>query len=70
MQMSTSGAATPTSAPVEFPVNLSEYMAAMGQRGDRIGGKRRLGTMTDGQRRDVASTAAKARWAKAKTLEQ
>jgi len=38
-------------------------MAAMGRRGGRIGGKRRLTTMTPEQRREVAQKAAKARWA-------
>lgn len=44
------------------PVNLSEYMAAMGRKGGRIGGKRRLKTMTREQRRKVAVKAARARW--------
>jgi hypothetical protein len=38
----------------------------MGAKGGRIGGKRRLETMTDEQRRRSARKAAKARWAKAK----
>jgi hypothetical protein len=39
-------------------------MAEMGRRGGRIGGKRRLETMTKRQRSNVAKAAAKARWAK------
>ena len=46
------------------PVNLSEYMAAIGRKGGQIGGKRRLETMTDAERSQVASLAAKARWSK------
>jgi len=39
-------------------------MAQMGSRGGKIGGKRRLVTMTPEQRSQVASDAAKARWKK------
>jgi hypothetical protein len=46
------------------PVDLSAYMAAMGRKGGQIGGKRRLKTMTEEQRRKVAAKAAKTRWAK------
>ncbi len=45
---------------------VSQVMASMGRKGGLIGGKRRLETMTAEQRRDVASNAAKKRWAKAK----
>jgi len=41
---------------------ISRVMAAMGQRGGRIGGKRRLQTMTPAQRKEVAKRAARARW--------
>jgi hypothetical protein len=43
---------------------ISRVMAAMGRRGGRIGGKRRLTTMTPEQRRNVAQKAAQTRWAK------
>jgi hypothetical protein len=46
------------------PVNLSEYMAAIGRKGGQIGGKRRLKTMTKAQRSKMATKAAKARWRK------
>jgi hypothetical protein len=39
-------------------------MAAMGRKGGKIGGKRRLDTMTAEQRRVVAQNAARSRWAK------
>jgi hypothetical protein len=39
-------------------------MAAMGRKGGKIGGKRRMTTMTPEQRREVAQKAAKARWSK------
>lgn len=46
------------------PVNLSEYMAAIGRKGGQIGGKRRLKTMTKAARSKVAAKAARARWKK------
>jgi hypothetical protein len=39
-------------------------MAEMGRKGGRIGGKRRLETMTSRQRSKVAKAAANARWSK------
>jgi hypothetical protein len=41
---------------------ISRVMSAMGRRGGRIGGKRRLETMTPEERRVRALNAAKARW--------
>jgi hypothetical protein len=52
--------------PTVLASSLSEYMAAMGRKGGRIGGKRRLKTMTAEERRKVAVKAAKARWKKTK----
>jgi hypothetical protein len=45
---------------------VQQVMRAMGAKGGKIGGKRRLETMTDEQRKRSARKAAKARWAKAK----
>ena len=45
---------------------VQQVMRQMGAKGGRIGGKRRLETMTDEQRRRSARKAARARWAKAK----
>ena len=55
----------PAKAPAA-PVNLSEYMAAIGRKGGQIGGKRRLKTMSKAQRQKVAAKAARARWKRAK----
>jgi len=44
--------------------DVSRVMAAMGRKGGRIGGKRRLETMTPEERREVAVKAAKSRWSK------
>ena len=43
---------------------LSRIMAQMGRKGGKIGGKRRLETMTPEERSRIALKAAKARWAK------
>lgn len=43
---------------------VSEYMSAIGKKGGKIGGKRRLKTMTAEQRKKSAQKAAKARWNK------
>lgn len=45
---------------------LSRVMAAMGRKGGKIGGKRRLETMSPEERRKSASKAAKALWTKRK----
>jgi hypothetical protein len=45
---------------------ISQVMAEMGRKGGRIGGKRRLETMSDRRRSQVARNAARARWAKKK----
>lgn len=43
---------------------ISVLMSEMGRRGGKIGGKRRLETMTAKERRAVAKKAAQARWEK------
>jgi hypothetical protein len=43
---------------------MSRVMSALGRRGGRVGGKRRLETMTPEQRSAVALKAARARWSK------
>lgn len=50
--------------PVQAPPDLSSYMAAMGRKGGKVGGKRRLVTMTAEARKRAAAKAAQARWAK------
>jgi hypothetical protein len=51
--------------PISLSV-VSQVMSEMGRKGGLIGGKRRLVTMTEERRKQVASDAAKARWAKVK----
>jgi hypothetical protein len=43
---------------------ISLLMAAMGRKGGKIGGKRRLETMSPKQRTTIARNAARARWRK------
>ncbi len=43
---------------------ISQYMAEIGRKGGKRGGKRRLETMSPEERRKAASAAAKARWKK------
>ena len=54
-----------TTETVELTI-VQQVMREMGAKGGKIGGKRRLETMTDEQRRRSARKAAKARWAKVK----
>lgn len=42
----------------------SKYMTEIGRKGGKIGGKRRLLTMSTEERSRIASIAAKARWNK------
>ncbi len=51
-----------TEEPASVPASVSAYMAQIGAKGGRIGGKRRLKTMTAEQRSKIAKKAAKARW--------
>ena len=48
--------------PMPTRQQISEVMAAIGRKGGKIGGKRRMVTMTPEQRSRVALKAAKARW--------
>jgi len=48
------------------PFSISEYMAEIGRKGGKIGGKRRLKTMSAKERKKVAARAARARWRKSK----
>jgi len=52
--------------PAATKSEISKVMAEMGRRGGKIGGKRRLETLTAEERSDLASKAARQRWAKAK----
>jgi hypothetical protein len=56
-----------TESPISpAPFSVSQYMSEIGRKGGKIGGKRRLKTMTAAERRKVAAKAARARWKKSK----
>jgi hypothetical protein len=61
VQESTSESRNGTTTP---EARISQLMAEMGRRGGKIGGKRRLVTMTPEQRSQSALRAAQARWKK------
>jgi hypothetical protein len=58
------GEAEPTETPKPTKSVISQVMAEMGRKGGRIGGKRRLETMTGRERSQIAKQAARARWGK------
>lgn len=49
---------------------ISQVMAAMGRKGGKIGGKRRMETMTPEKRSALARIAVQTRWAKKKLDEK
>lgn len=64
VELSTQGddnIAPPTKAQVSL------LMAKLGRKGGKIGGKRRLQTMTAQQRKELARKAAEARWGERRT---
>ena len=48
----------------KIPAAISRYMAELGRRGGKIGGKSRMTTLTQEQRSQIAYKAAQARWGK------
>jgi hypothetical protein len=50
------------SIPPPTKAQVSRLMAQMGRKGGKIGGKRRLQTMTAKERTKIARKAAQARW--------
>jgi hypothetical protein len=53
-----------TDVPVPTKAQISLLMAQLGKKGGKIGGKRRLETMTPTERSEIAQRAARARWKK------
>ncbi len=54
---------TSEDAPMDASL-LSKAMAEMGRKGGKIGGKRRMETLTAKRRKQIAKKAAQARWKK------
>lgn len=46
------------------PKWLAAYMSALGKRGGKVSGARRMTNLSDEQRQSIALKAARARWAK------
>lgn len=67
VKLSTEAEDPPAHDAVAFSNQLSVYMAEIGKKGGRIGGKKRLKTMTAKECQDAARKAAKARWSKRKS---
>ena len=63
VRRSTGTESEPSRPPRVSQSDISRVMSAMGRKGGKIGGKRRMTTMTPEQRREVALKAAKTRWA-------
>jgi hypothetical protein len=61
---STSGALEAPKPQKATQEEISRVMSALGRRGGKKGGKRRLETMTQKKRSDIAFKAARARWDK------
>lgn len=47
-----------------LPDDIRAYFVEMGARGGRIGGKRRMETISPKRRKEIAQKAVAARWAK------
>lgn len=64
----TTGESQPISVPATPVISkeLRAYMKALGKIGGQIGGKRRLDTLSAERRSEIASRAARARWAEHK----
>jgi hypothetical protein len=51
--------------PLDFEAQYKAHMAKLGKKGGKVGGARRMETMTPERRSEVALKAARARWEKA-----
>ncbi|MBA2633783.1 MAG: hypothetical protein H0U86_12435 [Chloroflexi bacterium] len=47
---------------LDFEAQYREHMAKLGAKGGKVGGKRRMETMTQAHRKRIAKKAAAARW--------
>jgi hypothetical protein len=65
-QMVARSTGQPESMPRITKAEVSRFMSAMGTKGGKVGGKVRASRMTPEERRESASKAARATWAKEK----
>ena len=54
---------TGVNVPLPTKAQVSALMAQLGRKGGKIGGKRRLETLSAEKRKEIAKKAARARWA-------
>lgn len=52
-----------------LPEDIRAFFVEMGARGGRIGGKRRLETITPERRKEIARKAVAARWERKRTTD-
>ena len=64
VRRSTATEDSPERQPKVTASEISRVMSAMGRKGGKIGGKRRLVTMTAEERKAISRKAIQARWAK------
>jgi hypothetical protein len=64
VRLSTDDAEDNAASAPKPPNGLSAYMSALGKRGGKVSGARRLENLSVEQRQEIASKAARARWAK------
>jgi hypothetical protein len=57
-------------SPEPTPAEISRVMAVLGRKGGKIGGKRRLETMTGEERSQAALKAARVRWKRVKAAKR
>jgi len=67
VRMSTEGTG-PGEVQTPSKSEISRVMAELGRRGGKVGGKRRAANMTEAQRSNAAAAAAKARWARPRSV--
>jgi hypothetical protein len=58
-----------TMANQTLPEDIRAFFVEMGARGGRIGGKRRLETITPERRKEIARKAVAARWERKRTTD-
>jgi hypothetical protein len=52
----------PEAKPPSFAAQLSAYMSRLGKKGGKVSGQRRMANLSEQQRREIASRAARKRW--------
>ena len=64
VDLTTNPADKPLPPKPKAPKGFRDYMSKLGRRGGVVSGQRRMTNLSDEQRREIASNAARAMWAK------